>query len=136
MIGTAKEIAIEMLRDDDNDGEKFVFASWSRNDIRGLCIDWDLSDEEIDVVMERLEAELYPSGCVPLIYNIVEMMVEEKRKHRNVTIPAAALAVVMQLAGKEMERIAICAEDGGGSAAETLKEENEVMLRLHAALNA
>jgi hypothetical protein len=28
MIGTAKEIAIEMLRDDD--GEKFVFASWSR----------------------------------------------------------------------------------------------------------
>lgn len=38
MIGTAKEIAIEMLRDDDNDGEKFVFASWSRNDIRGLCI--------------------------------------------------------------------------------------------------
>ncbi|KOQ71911.1 hypothetical protein ABW46_23905, partial [Enterobacter hormaechei] len=28
MIGTAKEIAIEMLRDDDNDGEKFVFASW------------------------------------------------------------------------------------------------------------
>ncbi|EQB4725974.1 hypothetical protein ACYKVK_004623 [Enterobacter hormaechei] len=57
MIGTAKEIAIEMLRDDDNDGEKFVFASWSRNDIRGLCIDWDLSDEEIDVVMERLEAE-------------------------------------------------------------------------------
>jgi hypothetical protein len=77
MIGTAKEIAIEMLRDDDNDGEKFVFASWSRNDIRGLCIDWDLSDEEIDVVMERLEAELYPSGCVPLIYNIVEVMVEE-----------------------------------------------------------
>ena len=27
MIGTAKEIAIEMLRDDDNDGEKFVFRS-------------------------------------------------------------------------------------------------------------
>jgi hypothetical protein len=51
--------------------------------------------------MERLEAELYPSGCVPLIYNIVEVMVEEKRKHRNVTIPAAALAVVMQLAGRK-----------------------------------
>lgn len=136
MIGTAKEIAIEMLRDDDNDGEKFVFASWSRNDIRGLCIDWDLSDEEIDVVMERLEAELYPSVCVPLIYNIVEAMVEEKRNNRNVTIPAAALAMVMQLAGKEMERIAVCAEDGGGSAEETLKEENDVMLSLRAALDA
>jgi hypothetical protein len=63
-------------------------------------------------------------------------MVEEKRKHRNVTIPAAALAVVMQLAGKEMERIAVCAEDGGGSAEETLKEENDVMLSLRAALDA
>jgi hypothetical protein len=38
---------------------------------------------------------------VSLIYNIVEVMVEEKRKHRNVTIPAAALAVVMQLAGRK-----------------------------------
>jgi hypothetical protein len=38
MIGTAKEIAIEMLRDDDNDGEKYVFASWSRNDIRGSAL--------------------------------------------------------------------------------------------------
>lgn len=56
--------------------------------------------------------------------------------HANVTIPAAALAVVMQLAGKEMERIAVCAEDGGGSAADTLKEENDVMLSLRAALDA
>jgi hypothetical protein len=54
-----------MLRDDDNDGGEICIASWSRNDIRGLCIDWDLSDEEIDVVMERLEAELYPSGMCP-----------------------------------------------------------------------
>ncbi|WP_096196055.1 hypothetical protein, partial [Enterobacter hormaechei] len=98
--------------------------------------DWDRSDEEIDVVMERLEAVLYPSGCVPLIYNIVGVMVEEKRKHLNVTIPAAELAMVMQSAGKEMERNAVCAEDGGGSAEETLKEENDVMLSLRAALEA
>lgn len=136
MLGTAKEIAIEMLQDTDNDGEKFVFASWSRNDIRSLCIDWDLSDEEIDVVMERLEAELHPAGCAPIIYNIVEEMTEEKRKHRNVTVPAAALAVVMQLAGREMQRIAACAEEGGGSAEVTLKEENDVMMSLCAALDA
>jgi hypothetical protein len=64
MIGTAKEIAIEMLRDDDNDGEKFVSPAGAGMIFAVLCIDWDLSDEEIDVVMERLEAELYPSGCV------------------------------------------------------------------------
>jgi hypothetical protein len=57
MIGTAREIALEMLRDSDLDGEKYVFASWSRNDIRGVCLDWDLTDEELD---EVLEAELYP----------------------------------------------------------------------------
>lgn len=35
-----------------------------------------------------------------------------------------------------MQRIAVCAEDGGGSAEETLKEENDVMLSLCAALEA
>jgi hypothetical protein len=37
MIGTAREIAIEMfvIRPD---GEKYVFASWNRNDIRGSAL--------------------------------------------------------------------------------------------------
>jgi hypothetical protein len=33
------------------DGEKYVFASWNRNDIPFVCLDWDLTDEELDEVL-------------------------------------------------------------------------------------
>ena len=136
MIGTAREIALEMFRCADLDVEKYVFASWDSNDIRSICVDWDLSSDEIETIMERLSTTLDYGGCVSLIHGIVEEMIEEKREHRTVTIPATSLEMVMQLAGREMQRIAVCAEDGGGSAEETLKEENDVMMRLRAALDA
>ncbi|HCJ6301574.1 TPA: DUF1380 family protein [Enterobacter cloacae] len=136
MIGTAREIALEMFRCADLDAEKYVFASWDSNDIRSICVDWDLSSDEIETIMERLSTTLDYGGCVSLIHGIVEEMIEEKREHRTVTIPATSLEMVMQLAGREMQRIAVCAEDGGGSAEETLKEENDVMMRLRAALEA
>ncbi len=136
MIGTAREIALEMFRCADLDAEKYVFASWDSNDIRSICVDWDLSSDEIETIMERLSTTLDYGGCVSLIHGIVEEMIEEKREHRTVTIPATSLEMVMQLAGREMQRIAVCAEDGGGSADETLKEENDVMMSLRAALEA
>jgi len=136
MIGTAREIALEMFRCADLDAEKYIFASWDSNDIRSICVDWDLSSDEIETIMERLSTTLDYGGCVSLIHGIVEEMIEEKREHRTVTIPATSLEMVMQLAGREMQRIAVCAEDGGGSAEETLKEENDVMMRLRAALEA
>lgn len=136
MIGTAREIALEMFRCADLDAEKYVFASWDSNDIRSICVDWDLSSDEIETIMERLSTTLDYGGCVSLIHGIVEEMIEEKREHRTVTIPATSLEMVMQLAGREMQRIAVCAEDGGGSAEETLKEENDVMMSLRAALDA
>lgn len=136
MIGTAREIALEMFRCADLDAEKYVFASWDSNDIRSICVDWNLSSDEIETIMERLSTTLDYGGCVSLIHGIVEEMIEEKREHRTVTIPATSLEMVMQLAGREMQRIAVCAEDGGGSAEETLKEENDVMMRLRAALEA
>ncbi|EKY3919892.1 DUF1380 family protein [Enterobacter hormaechei] len=136
MIGTAREIALEMFRCADLDVEKYVFASWDSNDIRSICVDWDLSSDEIETIMERLSTTLDYGGCVSLIHGIVEEMIEEKREHRTVTIPATSLEMVMQLAGREMQRIAVCAEDGGGSAEETLKEENDVMMSLRAALEA
>ncbi|WP_163334887.1 DUF1380 family protein [Enterobacter hormaechei] len=136
MIGTAREIALEMFRCADLDVEKYVFASWDSNDIRSICVDWDLSSDEIETIMERLSTTLDYGGCVSLIHGIVEEMIEEKREHRTVTIPATSLEMVMQLAVREMQRIAVCAEDGGGSAEETLKEENDVMMSLRAALEA
>ncbi|HCI5455872.1 TPA: DUF1380 family protein, partial [Enterobacter kobei] len=116
MIGTAREIALEMLRCSDLDGEKYVFASWNRNDIRCVCLDWDLTDEELDEVLRRLSSCLESGADIGQIRAIVETMLDERREKRTVTIPAKSLALVMQLAGREMQRIAVCAEDGGGSA--------------------
>ncbi|ELV2798007.1 hypothetical protein QNS20_004285 [Enterobacter ludwigii] len=134
MIGTAREIALEMLRCSDLDGEKFVFASWNRNDIRCICLDWDLNDEEL--VLCRLSSCLESGADIGQIRTIVETMLDERHEKRSVTIPAKSLAVVMQPAGREMQRIADCAEQGGGSAEDTLKEENKVMQSLCAALEA
>ncbi|MFW7199427.1 hypothetical protein [Enterobacter sp. BNK-16] len=95
MIGTAREIALEMFRCADLDAEKYVFASWDSNDIRSICVDWDLSSAEIETIMERLSTTLDYGGCVSLIHGIVEEMIEEKREHRTVTIPATSLEMVM-----------------------------------------
>ena len=136
MIGTAREIALEMFRHSDLDGEKYVFACWNRNDIRCVCLDWDLTDEELDEVLRRLSSCLESGADIGQIRAIVETMLDERHEKRSVTIPAKSLAVVMQRAGRELQRIADCAEQGGGSAEDTLKEENKVMQSLCAALEA
>lgn len=100
MIGTAREIALEMFRHSDLDGEKYVFACWNRNDIRCVCLDWDLTDEELDEVLRRLSSCLESGADIGQIRAIVETMLDERREKRTVTIPAKSLALVMQLAGR------------------------------------
>lgn len=136
MMGTPREIALEMFKCSDLDGEKCVFACWSGADIRSICFDADLSDEDVGLVLEKLHAHFECDGYVGPIRGIVDDLLDDKRALRTVTIPATSLEVVMQLAGREMQRIAVCAEDGGGNADDTLKEENNVMLSLRAALDA
>jgi hypothetical protein len=83
MIGTAKEIAIEMLRDDDNDGEKFVSPA-------GAGTIFAVSALTGISVMKRSTWDGKTGGravslrMCPLIYNIVEVMVEE---NGNTVIP-------------------------------------------------
>ncbi|MFZ5210194.1 hypothetical protein [Enterobacter kobei] len=136
MIGTAREIALEMFRCSDLDGEKYVFASWNRNDIRSMCVDWDLNNEDLDEVMRRLSSCLESGADIGQIHAIVETMLDERHAKRTVTVPAASLEMVMKLAGSELKRIADCAEQGGGSAEDSLQEEKKVMLSLCAALEA
>jgi len=136
MIGTAREIALEMFRCSDLDGEKYAFASWNRNDIRSMCVDWDLNNEDLDEVMRRLSSCLESGADIGQIHAIVETMLDERRAKRTVTVPATSLEMVMKLAGSELKRIADCAEQGGGSAEDSLQEENKVMLSLCAALEA
>ena len=129
MIGTPREIALEMFKCSDLDGEKCVFACWYGADIRSICLDWDLSDEDVKRVLERLNAQLECGGDFGPIRGIVDDFLDEKRALRTVTIPAMSPEVVMQLAGKEMERLTIQGEIGAR------KETNDVMQDLRRALN-
>lgn len=129
MIGTPREIALEMFKCSDLDGEKCVFACWYGADIRSICLDWDLTDEDVIRVLERLNAQLECGGDFGPIRGIVDDFLDEKRALHTVTIPATSLEVVMQLAGKEMERLALNQEIGA------LKETNDVMQDLRSALN-
>lgn len=129
MIGTPREIALEMFKCSNRDGEKCVFACWYGADIRSICLDWDLSDEDVKRVLERLNAQLECGGEFGPIRGIVDDFLDEKRALRTVTIPATSLEVVMQLAGKEMERLTLQGEIGA------LKETNDVMQDLRRAIN-
>lgn len=60
----------------------------------------------------------------------MEDFLDEKRALRTVTIPATSLAVVMQLAGKEMERLTLQGE------IDALKETTDVMEGLRRTLSA
>ena len=130
MIGTAREIALEMFKCPDLDGEKYVFASWNRNDIRFICVDWDLNDDELDEVMRRMSSCLESGADVGQIQAIVETMLKERREKGIVTIPAKSLALAIELADKEIERLALSEETGA------LKEAMDVMRGLRRLLNA
>lgn len=130
MMGTAREIALEMLRYSDLDGEKYVYAIWSRDDIRCVCLDWDLNNEELDEVLRRLSSCLESGADIGQIRAIVETLLDERHEKRTVTIPAKSLELAIQLAGKELERLALNQE------IDALKETNAVMQDLRRALNA
>ena len=89
MIGTAREIALKCSGVPTFDGEKYVFASWNRNDIRSMCVDWDLNNEDLDEVMRRLSSCLESGVDIGQIHAIVETMLDERRAKRTVTVPAA-----------------------------------------------
>ncbi len=62
MIGTAREVISEMLKHSDLDSKRFVFATWDRDDIRSTCLDWDLSDDELDETLRRVNINLECGG--------------------------------------------------------------------------
>lgn len=135
MIGTANDIAIALLKNAQGSDEQIVCAVWRKEDIRHVTGEWALNKEEISTVFERLDAELEYGANTALIQSIAEGVWEEQRENRMVTVPAASLETVIQLAVREMERIALCAVDVGGDVEETLRDENAVMRTLRQALD-
>ncbi|MCT7202890.1 hypothetical protein [Salmonella enterica] len=96
--------------------EALLVLCITREDIRMLTSEWNLSEEDITCVMQRLDATYDQGTDVSMIRGITEELMDERRALRDVSVPASVLQKIMLLAGSEMQRLYVVAEEGGGNA--------------------
>ncbi|MCD6985394.1 DUF1380 domain-containing protein, partial [Escherichia coli] len=73
--------------------------------VRHMAQDWNLSDDELETVMQRLDDAFVYGACDRVVSDIVNELMEEKRVNRLVTVPAVLLEKVMVMAGSEIYRL-------------------------------
>lgn len=113
MYCTVKEIIRDVLDTDVPDSECVFAVVLTRGDVRHIAQDWNLSDDELETVMQRLDDAFVYGACDRVVSDIVNELMEEKRASRHVTVPAVMLEKVMALAGSEMKRLyAVGSENG------------------------
>nr|BCT73908.1 hypothetical protein [Escherichia coli] len=113
MYCTVKEIIRDVLDTDVPDSECVFAVVLTRGDVRHIARDWNLSDDELETVMQRLDDAFEYGADVSIVHDVVRELMEEKRASRQVTVPAVMLEKVMALAGSEMKRLyAVGSENG------------------------
>ncbi|WP_122988980.1 DUF1380 family protein, partial [Escherichia coli] len=113
MYCTVNEIIREVLDTDVPDSECVFVVVLTRGDVRHIAQDWNLSDDELETVMQRLDDAFEHGADVCVVHDVVRELMEEKRASRQVTVPAVMLEKVMALAGSEMKRLyAVGSENG------------------------
>lgn len=91
MYCSLKKALSELLSLDVEEGERFFVFTLTRGEVRHIAQDWNLSDDELETVMQRLGTAFEYGAEVKVIHDIVEELMEELRAVRNVTVPAVAL---------------------------------------------
>ncbi len=113
MYCTVKEIIRDVLDTDVPDSECVFAVVLTRGDVRHMAQDWNLSDDELETVMQRLDDAFVYGACDRVVSDIVNELMEEKRVNRLVTVPAVLLEKVMVMAGSEIYRLhAVGSENG------------------------
>ncbi|EBX0574971.1 hypothetical protein DQY66_18330 [Salmonella enterica subsp. enterica serovar Utah] len=123
MYCTVKEIIREVLDTDVPDSECVFAVVLTRGDVRHMAQDWNLSDDELETVMQRLDDAFEYGADV----GVVRELMEEKRASRQVIVPAVMLEKVMALAGSEMKRLYAVGSENGGDGDAFVREEREAM---------
>ena len=114
MYCTVKDIIREVLDTDVPDSECVFAVVLTRGDVRHIAQDWNLSDDELETVMQRLDDAFEHGADVSVVHDVVRELMEEKRVNRLVTVPAVLLEKVMVMAGSEIYRLhAVGSENGG-----------------------
>ncbi|EKL4973831.1 DUF1380 family protein [Salmonella enterica] len=127
---------VTLTKYDLSSDEALLVLCITREDIRMLTSEWNLSEEDITCVMQRLDATYDQGTDVSMIRGITEELMDERRALRDVSVPASVLQKIMLLAGSEMQRLYVVAEEGGGNADTFLAEEMGAMRQLQAEIDA
>ncbi|EEJ3567145.1 DUF1380 domain-containing protein [Salmonella enterica subsp. enterica] len=127
---------VTLTKYDLSSDEALLVLCITREDIRMLTSEWNLSEEDITCVMQRLDATYDQGTDVSMIRGITEELMDERRALRDVSVPASVLQKIMLLAGSEMQWLYVVAEEGGGNADTFLAEEMGAMRQLQAAIDA
>lgn len=134
MYGTTTDICIHLLTQF-IPGENMTVLVLTEDDIRerapGMCPTPDEAQHILSMIAatDGQEFGVSEDTVITLLSSL-----REAQKSPDVTVQADMLRAVMHLAGREMERIADCAREGGGSVEDTLREEYQIMAALHTAL--
>ncbi|EMX9456989.1 DUF1380 family protein [Salmonella enterica] len=82
MYCSVKEIMREVLDTDVPDGECVFAVVLTRGDVRHMAQDWNLADDELETVMQRLDDAFEYGADVSVVHNVVRELMEEKRASR------------------------------------------------------
>ena len=94
MYCTVKEIIREVLDTDVPNSECVFAVVLTRGDVRHIAQDWNLSDDELETVMQRLDDAFEHGADVSVVHDVVRELMEEKRASRHVAVPACWMAAV------------------------------------------
>lgn len=109
------------------DSECVFAVVLTRGNVRHMAQDWNLSDDELETVMQRLDDAFVYGACDRVVSDIVNELMEEKRVNRLVTVPAVLLEKVMVMAGSEIYRLHAVGSENGGDGDAFVREEREIM---------
>ncbi|EOS0576745.1 hypothetical protein E5R94_RS22320 [Escherichia coli] len=135
MYCTVKEIIREVLDTDVPDSECVFAVVLTRGDVRHIALDWSLTDDELETVMQRLDDAFEHGADVSIVHDVVRELMEEKRVNRLVTVPAVLLEKVMVMAGSEIYRLHAVGSENGGDGDAFVREEREIMRLMRQALD-
>lgn len=136
MYGTVNDIC-EQLRHFYRSDELMTLIIWTKEDVRDVLDDTQLTDETADEILQQIDGikDQHEYGVsLETLQAVLDSIREEERQAREATVPAAALEIALRVAWDFMRLED--AQSGEGAAARLYPDETKALLRVSAALRA
>lgn len=127
MYCIVKEIICDVLDIDVLDSECVFVVVLICGDVCYIVQDWNLLDDELEIVMQWLDDVFEYGVDVSIVYDVVCELMEEKCVSCQVIVLVVMLEKVMVLVGSEMKCLYVVGSENGGDGDVFVREECEVM---------